>query len=256
MNQVWFAAAWGKLLHAFGGGDTANQDSNANPDASTPSTDDQEEAKEPRYGEQTPRDETEHTPEAPERDNEDAKSETSESTYDGHEQSEAPEDPENLSFGGSEDESETGDNEDSPPLGHSRNADRVTRGFHNFLSTAYTAITVKIKAVVQRARDYLLFAIDQLKEQDIVETAKAIGKWIRQNPWKTALIVLPLLAVVCTAIALSATGFGATGVAAGKLSCPFLAIYFEVLTCLRKRSGNHSIRNRQRRGTLFVRSLY
>ncbi|KAI4626129.1 uncharacterized protein J4E87_004629 [Alternaria ethzedia] len=66
-----------------------------------------------------------------------------------------------------------------------------------------------------QARDAVLDAVEKVKELGFIGTAKAIRDWMRMNPWKTALIVVPLVALACTAIALSATGFGPAGIVAG-----------------------------------------
>ncbi|KAI4700541.1 hypothetical protein J4E81_003502 [Alternaria sp. BMP 2799] len=66
-----------------------------------------------------------------------------------------------------------------------------------------------------QARDAISDAVAMVRELGFIGTAKAIGHWIRLNPWKTALIVVPLVALACTAIALSATGFGPAGIVAG-----------------------------------------
>ncbi|KAI4656279.1 hypothetical protein J4E93_000998 [Alternaria ventricosa] len=65
-----------------------------------------------------------------------------------------------------------------------------------------------------QARDAAFDAVEMVKELGFIGTAKAIGHWIRLNPLKTALIVVPLVALACTAIALSATGFGPAGIVA------------------------------------------
>jgi len=69
-----------------------------------------------------------------------------------------------------------------------------------------------------QARDAAFDAVEMVKELGFIGTAKAIGHWIRLNPWKTALIVVPLVALAITAIALSATGFGQAGIVAGTSS--------------------------------------
>jgi len=66
-----------------------------------------------------------------------------------------------------------------------------------------------------QARDAVLDAVAKVKELGFIGTAKAIGQWMRLNPWKTALIVVPLVAVAITAIALLIAGFGPGGVVAG-----------------------------------------
>ena len=66
-----------------------------------------------------------------------------------------------------------------------------------------------------QARDTALDAVNKMKELGFIGTAKAIGHWMRLNPWKTALLVVPLVMLACTAIVLSATGFGPAGIVAG-----------------------------------------
>ena len=66
-----------------------------------------------------------------------------------------------------------------------------------------------------QARDAISDAVTMVRELGFIGTAKAIGHWMRMNPWKTALIVVPLVAIAITAIALSATGFGPAGIVAG-----------------------------------------
>jgi len=66
-----------------------------------------------------------------------------------------------------------------------------------------------------QARHAASDAVEKINELGFIGTARAIGHWIRLNPWKTALIVVPLIFLACTAIALSATGFGPAGIVAG-----------------------------------------
>ncbi|KAI4931010.1 uncharacterized protein J4E92_004844 [Alternaria infectoria] len=76
----------------------------------------------------------------------------------------------------------------------------------------------KVTILAAQARDAALDAVKKMKELGFIGTAKAIVHWMRMNPWKTALIVVPLVALAITAIALSATGFGPAGIVAGTSS--------------------------------------
>lgn len=73
----------------------------------------------------------------------------------------------------------------------------------------------KAAFLAAQARNAASDAVEKIKELGFIGTARAIGHWIRLNPWNTALIVVPLIFLACTAIALSATGFGPAGIVAG-----------------------------------------
>jgi hypothetical protein len=90
------------------------------------------------------------------------------------------------------------------------------------LGTAGNAINALRKCVVDKAavlaaqaRDAVLDAVEKVKKLRWIGTAKAIRDWIKLHPWETALILVPLVALACTAIALSFTGFGPAGIFAG-----------------------------------------
>ena len=83
------------------------------------------------------------------------------------------------------------------------------------INNLWRSAAEKATNLVAQARDVALDAIEMVKELRFIGTARAIGHWIRLNPWKTALIVVPLIFLACTAIALSATGFGPAGIVAG-----------------------------------------
>ncbi|OAG24826.1 hypothetical protein CC77DRAFT_1058011 [Alternaria alternata] len=73
----------------------------------------------------------------------------------------------------------------------------------------------KATFLATQAKDAVTEAVNKVRELGFIGTAKAIGEWIKLHPWETALIVVPLVALIATAIALSATGFGPAGIVAG-----------------------------------------
>jgi len=83
------------------------------------------------------------------------------------------------------------------------------------INNLWRCVADKATILAAQARDAALDAVEKMKELGFIGTAKAIAHWIRLNPWKTALIVVPLVALAITAIALSATGFGPAGIVAG-----------------------------------------
>ncbi|KAI4612865.1 hypothetical protein J4E80_006920 [Alternaria sp. BMP 0032] len=83
------------------------------------------------------------------------------------------------------------------------------------INNLWRCVADKVALLAAQARDAALDAVEKVKELGFIGTAKAIGHWMRLNPWKTALIVVPLVALAITAIALSATGFGPAGIVAG-----------------------------------------
>jgi hypothetical protein len=58
-------------------------------------------------------------------------------------------------------------------------------------------------------------AIEALRQIGIIDVAKAATKWMKEHPWETAAILIPLILHACTPAFLSIVGFGAGGIAAG-----------------------------------------
>jgi len=83
------------------------------------------------------------------------------------------------------------------------------------INSLWRCVADKAALLAAQARDAALDAVEKVKELGFIGTAKAIVHWMRMNPWKTALIVVPLVMLACTAIVLSATGFGPAGIVAG-----------------------------------------
>ncbi|KAF2133286.1 hypothetical protein P153DRAFT_381724 [Dothidotthia symphoricarpi CBS 119687] len=61
-------------------------------------------------------------------------------------------------------------------------------------------------------------AIAALRKMNFVEVAKAAGAWVKEHPWETAAIVIPLILLACTPAFLTAAGFTAGGIAAGSIA--------------------------------------
>lgn len=76
----------------------------------------------------------------------------------------------------------------------------------------------KADMAMSQTKDHISDAIQTAKEKGLLGTAKEAGAWMKAHPKETAMTVIPLVAVLITVIVLSATGFGAAGVAAGKYS--------------------------------------
>jgi len=136
----------------------------------------------------------------------------------------ATEDPEDEVDDGAEDEIDEGA-ERVPAAEDARgNADllQIPSADSNLRMTWTTGINTVWRCTVDnatlsiaQARDAAVDVVEKLKELGFIGTVKAIGQWMRLNPWKTVLVVGPLVALACTAITLSATGFGPAGIVAG-----------------------------------------
>jgi hypothetical protein len=92
----------------------------------------------------------------------------------------------------------------------------VARGFMRFSRIAYECVASKLNVAVSQIRDSAVTAVQLFKEKGFVGVAKKISEWVRENPWKTALIVVPLVSMAVAAICLASAGFGPAGIAAGK----------------------------------------
>jgi hypothetical protein len=113
---------------------------------------------------------------------------------------------------------ETGDENDRDRNNTPRAPSRVSGilgTVGNGINALWGCVVDKAAVLAAQARDAVLDAVEKVKKLGWIGTAKAIGQWIKLHPWETALIVVPLVALACTAIALSATGFGPAGIVAG-----------------------------------------
>ncbi|EDU46048.1 Ifi-6-16 multi-domain protein [Pyrenophora tritici-repentis] len=96
-------------------------------------------------------------------------------------------------------------------------------------NTAGTPITMKvalasyhlanaIRAFGRKASCAFDRAIEALRQIDIIDVAKAATKWMKEHPWETAAILVPLILLACTPAFLSIAGFTAGGIAAGSIA--------------------------------------
>jgi len=83
------------------------------------------------------------------------------------------------------------------------------------LQIARRAIATKIQLWAGQTRDVMADVVKKWKELGVIDVAKAMAMWIKNNPWTTAAIVAFLLSLVITPIVLSAMGFTTVGIAAG-----------------------------------------
>lgn len=83
------------------------------------------------------------------------------------------------------------------------------------LDAATVHITSAICSSTMKAHDALKKAIEKLKNMDVVVIARAVARWIKDHPWETAAIVIPLVLLACTPPFLGLAGFTAGGIAAG-----------------------------------------
>jgi hypothetical protein len=102
------------------------------------------------------------------------------------------------------------------------NADDNPDAKGDFCDAVYRAVASKAKLGASRAKeaaihvkDTIVDAVETVKKLGVKGTAGAIANCVRDHPWETAAIVLPLLVLAIIAIALSAADFGADGIAAG-----------------------------------------
>jgi hypothetical protein len=125
-------------------------------------------------------------------------------------------DPENDTEDHAEQETEAGHDEDrdDTPQAPSR-VSGILETVGNGINALWECVVDKAAVLAAQARDAVLDAVEKVKKLGWIGTAKAIRDWIKLHPWKIALIVVPLVALVCTAIALSAAGFGSAGIVAG-----------------------------------------
>jgi hypothetical protein len=87
----------------------------------------------------------------------------------------------------------------------------------SFINALTKIVTNKVAHIAARSKEAVATAIATVKQLGVMGVTKAARDWIKLHPWKTALIAVPLVALICTAIALSAMGFGPAGVVAGML---------------------------------------
>lgn len=84
------------------------------------------------------------------------------------------------------------------------------------LEAATIHVLVAMRARKAKVEDAWNIAIAALRKTPVVAVAKAVLNWVRANPWETAVIVVPLVLLVCTPAFLGLAGFTAGGIAAGK----------------------------------------
>jgi hypothetical protein len=186
--------------------------------------------------------------------------ETEYKTYDEEEEAAANADKDEIPEAGPTDDAEpkiapedVGDSENAAPAS-SRNNDRlaqVTAG----IKAASNYVANKLTDLATQARNATLNAVNKFGQLGFIGTAKALGAWIKLHPWETALIVVPLVALIFIVIALSATGFGSAGIVAGK-SRQTVHRKGNILICCRQCGSSHSCGYRQRRCRFDIRDLY
>lgn len=83
------------------------------------------------------------------------------------------------------------------------------------IDAAVVHLTIAIRAAKLQAGDALEIAIAALKNLKIATLMKAAMEWIKQYPWETAALIVPVVLMACTPAFLGLIGFTAGGVAAG-----------------------------------------
>jgi hypothetical protein len=72
-----------------------------------------------------------------------------------------------------------------------------------------------VRAFGEKASRAFDQAIEALRQIGIIDVAKAATKWMKEHPWETAAILIPLILLACTPALLSIAGFTAGGIGAG-----------------------------------------
>ncbi|KAH9871566.1 hypothetical protein J1614_005821 [Plenodomus biglobosus] len=88
----------------------------------------------------------------------------------------------------------------------------------NLAVSAACNITIAVRAYQAKASEALEHAIAELRKMGIINVAKVIISWIKEHPWETAVIAVPLILVACTPAILGGLGFGAGGIVAGSVA--------------------------------------
>ncbi|CAN9165287.1 unnamed protein product [Alternaria alternata] len=123
---------------------------------------------------------------------------------------------EDKSGSNAEPEMPAGDSGEDNSTGHALPGERHSPiRANDGIKVIWKHVADKATFLATQAKDAVTEAVNKVRELGFIGTAKAIGEWIKLHPWETALIVVPLVALIATAIALSATGFGPAGIVAG-----------------------------------------
>jgi hypothetical protein len=101
--------------------------------------------------------------------------------------------------------------------GTAAGAIRNASGAPNTIKVAVAGIHLAnaIRAFGQNASRAFDKAIEALRQIGIIDVSKAAAKWMKEHPWETAAILVPLILLACTPAFLSIAGFTAGGIAAG-----------------------------------------
>ncbi|RYN42034.1 hypothetical protein AA0112_g1811 [Alternaria arborescens] len=123
---------------------------------------------------------------------------------------------EDRSSSNAEPEMPAGDNGEDGTTGHTLPRERHSpMRANDGIKVIWKHVADKVTSLTTQAKDAVTEAVKKVKELGFIGTAMAIGEWIKLHPWETALIVVPLVVLIATTIALSATGFGPAGIVAG-----------------------------------------
>jgi len=104
--------------------------------------------------------------------------------------------------------------EESVAVEHMADALRGSIPYNTVVSAA-CHITKAMHAFRNQAIGAFEIAIAYLRKIGIIDLAKIVRLWIKEHPWETAAIVVPLIMLACSPAILGALGFTAGGIAAG-----------------------------------------
>ncbi|KAG9192741.1 hypothetical protein G6011_11475 [Alternaria panax] len=113
------------------------------------------------------------------------------------------------------------DDEDAANTSPSYNAAPVRT--NGFINAVRECIVDKVTLIVAQAKDAIASIIDRVKQLRVTGAAKAVTTWIKQHPWETTLVLVPLVATGCMAIVLLIAGFGPGGIIAGSTAAAIQA---------------------------------
>ncbi|KAF1842156.1 uncharacterized protein K460DRAFT_293919 [Cucurbitaria berberidis CBS 394.84] len=89
-------------------------------------------------------------------------------------------------------------------------------------SNKITAVTLSFKRAIRvfkvNAIDAVNSALEALRKLGIIDWAKLAGRWMKEHPWQTVAMIVPLILLACTPAILGAMGFTPVGVAAGTIA--------------------------------------